>query len=218
MLPNKEYGKNWFNINKVFYSNKKEREKILALPVSNPYKELYQDTKSWWRIVDPKLIFPESDELRTGTKYYRENIVSAENFHDEINGYFHDNTYIHYGKGHKYLTWYNINIDINFNYVEHYYPKVANQNLLEAELYDGYDYSFNSGRLKLTDGRLMRIILQERDDDGDGTVPSSSMHLDRKNGIRSITIIDSMDHGSSYNHILSRLVTVYGICKMVNSK
>lgn len=52
---------------------------------------------------------------------------------------------------------------------------------------------------------------------GDGTVPASSMHLEDNNQVKAVTVIDNIEHRASYGRELSRLATLYGICRIVDT-
>lgn len=219
LLPNKQYGAGWLTINKVNDGTyKHHHEQLIKLPLENPYQEIYRDTESWWRIVDPELVMPESSHLQEKIGFYNKNIKEAERFHDEIADFFHSETYIHYGQSQKHKTWYKINIDVNkvpYSIFGEWYPIAKNDEILRGKLAIPFRFGSNVGDVEVSLNRRLHAELSARDDAGDGTVPASSMHLDNSNKVKAVTIIDHIEHGASYNHELSRLATLYGICRIV---
>ena len=215
LLPNKLYGRNWLNIKRVGGVNRT----VLSLPKKNPYKEIYMNTSSWWRVVDIDLIKPGGDR-KVSEAFYSNNISEAELFHDDIEGYFHKETYVHYGKGSgKNKTWYSIDIQVQSYFWGDDY---SDDDLINSKMISRYGFSSNSAIISkssladwLADCR--EVTLSEKDDKGDGTVPVSSMHLDEHSNVKAFTVIQDIGHASEYNYKNSRVVALYGICKIVNS-
>lgn len=211
LLPNKQYGLNWLTITTYIEENKK-RSPILSLPLKNPYAEIYNDTTSWWKVVEPELVMPEGN-ADNGKKFYLENIKMAEIFHDNINNYFHKETYLYYGKGESYKTWYKIDISVDSsNYL-------TIEEILTAKLHDNYSYYTNGGTISLKNGEYANVSLSQKDDCGDGTVPSSSMHTSYlREKVKKVMVIDNIEHSASYNDECSQLATLYGICNIINQE
>lgn len=229
LLPNKMYGRKWFNI--ISTENRETPKTVLSLPLNNPYNEIYSNTKAWWRVVDASLVMPEKEDEKIGEHFYKENLAFAEIFHDEMNDYYHDETYIHYGKSGRNKTWYNIDIDISFaniyasegygygfiSLINNTKYSPSDKEIIDAVPLDRYTYWFNSMDVYIG-GRIEgQATLRQYNDAGDGTVPSSSMWLKGSGKVNSIIEIDNIEHGSSYNHEVSRLATLYGVCKIVEN-
>lgn len=214
LLPNKNYGKGWFNVNRVSGVWDKKEENLLSLPKLNPYAEIYRDTKSWWRLITPEKIMPESSDIDKAMALYLSNVSSSEVFHDELNSFFHDQTYIHYGQSESQKTWFNISFNVNLlmsSKVDH----ANREDILNGKLLRDYGYANNASYIEAKNGAVVAVKIKKRDGRGDGTVPADSMHLTLGNGVRSITVIDNIVHGASYDHDLCRLATLYGICEIV---
>lgn len=238
LLPNKRYGKNWL---KIFKKNmKNESKNLFSLPKHNPYKEIYMDTDSWWRVVNPNYIFPEKKDMKEAISFYYKNLVIAENFHDELSDFFHPNSHIFYGKSEKNKTWYIININIDNNILGHEEKPIrtvglddpfstynnislysgremADNDILKAKLVKEYSFEENKGEIKSINGDIVRISLGNRDDAGDATVPSSSMHLENINSLKSVGVINNIEHGAAFNHHLVLASTIYSIFNIVKS-
>lgn len=61
------------------------------------------------------------------------------------------------------------------------------------------------------DGNNVFVILCERDDDGDATVPSSSMHIENISGLQSVRVINNIEHGAAFNNNLALKITICSI-------
>lgn len=163
---------------------------------------------------------PELTNLDEKKKFYRTNINAAERFHDEIAGYFHPETYVHYGQSQRYPTWYKVNIDVCDEPVVLYSERhgtVSNDKILNGKMVSSFGFASNVAEVRLSTNERVTAELSGRDDAGDGTVPASSMHLESNDQVKAVTVIDNIKHGASYNDELSRLSTLYSICKIVKS-
>lgn len=73
---------------------------VLRLPEGNPY-DLYRDTKSWYRMIDPALADPAKKYINAPggvEKAITEAINQAEKFHTKtLDTYYHPNSYAFYG-------------------------------------------------------------------------------------------------------------------------
>lgn len=95
LLPNHMYPRPWL-LFRAEWKDDPIRE-ILQLPKGNPY-DLYRDTMSWYRMIDPNLVDPANLFQGDALSAIRQAINKAEAFHTRIlDSYYHPNTYAFYG-------------------------------------------------------------------------------------------------------------------------
>ena len=106
LAPNQRYngGKPWLFVRDT-------HGKILkALPQSgDPYKEIYADSQSAWRAINPEWLNPAGISGK-GLVDYAKTVKVAKGYHTQLGGYVHPQTYAHYSNdtGHKAwgtVTW-----------------------------------------------------------------------------------------------------------------
>ncbi|MDI3261870.1 MAG: hypothetical protein QJR11_03580 [Fulvimonas sp.] len=103
LAPSKRYsdGKPWLFI-------KDRQGKVLkALPEhSDPYAEIYLDTTHVWRAVNPKWLDPTRMYDDGDAQFAFEKVVKkARDYHDQLGGKLHPNTYAHWGADTDQKTW-----------------------------------------------------------------------------------------------------------------
>jgi hypothetical protein len=108
LLPNHLYPRPWLHVSLVSRVNNKDVPRdVVHLPVDNPY-DLYRDTRSWYRLIDPKLVDP-AGKYKSESEVVdriRKAMNSAEYFHREVLGtYYHPNTYAFYGSDTAYMSF-----------------------------------------------------------------------------------------------------------------
>jgi hypothetical protein len=78
---------------------------ILALPVGSSY-DLYRDTSSWYRMIDPALADPANKYDGKVLDKIKRAINQAEKFHSRILGtYYHKNTFAFFGADGDYKSF-----------------------------------------------------------------------------------------------------------------
>lgn len=108
LLPTKHYPPGWLRFE---YRNGKETKELMpALPVSNPYEEIYSKTvkEVWWGMIDEKLIDPAgltSSADATSINAYRRVLKTAMTFHDTVQLKCHPVTYAHFGSDPKHVSF-----------------------------------------------------------------------------------------------------------------
>jgi hypothetical protein len=108
LLPTKHYPSGWLRFE--YRSDKETKELMPALPVSDPYEEIYSKTvkDAWWGMVDETLIDPANLSAKTDRKplgSYRIAITKAMNFHDTLQLACHPVTYAHFGSDPKHVSF-----------------------------------------------------------------------------------------------------------------
>jgi pimeloyl-ACP methyl ester carboxylesterase len=96
LLPNEQYPKPWLFASVMVRATQTPKD-ILPLPVGSPY-DLYRDTASWYRMIDPGLADPADKYKGKVSARIKRAIDQAEKFHSQILGnYYHKNTYAFFG-------------------------------------------------------------------------------------------------------------------------
>ncbi|QNA88944.1 hypothetical protein G4G28_11420 [Massilia sp. Dwa41.01b] len=113
LLPNHLYPRPWLLVKTLSRVNNEDKEQqVLALPAGDPY-EMYRDTESWYRVINPHLADPAGlfkNQPGGVAGVIRKAIDAAEHMHREIltvaeseekgtagSPYYHPNTYAFYG-------------------------------------------------------------------------------------------------------------------------
>jgi len=108
LLPTKHYPPGWLRFE---YRNGKEAKELMpALPVSDPYEEIYSKTvkDAWWGMIDENLLDPANLSAKTDRKplkSYRIAITKAMNFHNTLQLSCHPVTYAHFGSDPKHVSF-----------------------------------------------------------------------------------------------------------------
>lgn len=186
LLPNHLYAKPWLFLRTVATLNKKDTyHDLVGLPRGDPY-DLYRDTKSWYRMINPALADPAGlyAEKEGGVAaIIGAAIDEAERFHKQVltksvekDGkkskvpYYHDNTYVFYGADNEHRTYSRISW-LARETTGDKVPLTAS-NIQKAKL---FGHAPNGGREVEVEGRYrLRFELEPQDAPGDDTVPEQS--------------------------------------------
>lgn len=212
LLPSKLYGPGWLKIAMPGGSHK-------ALPEADPYKEIYEQKDSWWRLMNPAWVDPASgltrEERDDSWDKYLSNLDKAAFFHGKLGATHHTQTCVHYSadndkhKAYGSLTWGPAKGEVTGNVAP---PECTT--FTEA----------NSGEVTLTgvtvrDGRMSyptaKFTLSDQDEAGDGTVPVRSARA--LNATVEIAAAHSAgyDHQDGYGDHRTRELTAYAIVRTV---
>lgn len=113
LLPSKAYnkGKPWLFLNGSGLKNGKNlQENEVALPESDPYKEIYKADGVWWEMVKEELIDPANMVKRDNPdksvkSIYKLKINDVQTFHSKITNRYHPCTYANYGHDPKFSSF-----------------------------------------------------------------------------------------------------------------
>lgn len=232
LLPSKEYGSNWLRI-------KDSAGNIMTnLPKVDPYSEIYLCRDKWWGLVNDEWLRPK-DGKPIDWKEYKLNIAAAQQFHSDLSGKFHYNTYVFYGAGDaKQASFEKITWLLRKGSDPHDGTTVAESQVT----------SFGHNRIRKEGGPTLyiggrtvehfipisnfytpsstiqyetsnwEISCQMQDSVGDGTVPAHSGAAPRAAGgsaIRQQFRLKGFSHEPAYKDDVAKQVTHYSITKIV---
>jgi pimeloyl-ACP methyl ester carboxylesterase len=212
LLPNHLYPRPWLHLRTVSVVNKeKQYHDWVNLPDGNPYV-FYRDVDSWYRLIDPALADPAK---LYGTKGPGLAIAAAlrqaERFHtQQLDSYYHPNTYAYYGADASNPTFNRISWIANDKPVASRValtPAMVRSARPRVRLPDG-------GRCVEVAGQILEFSPDVQDGPGDGTVPGQS-GAGANHAAKQVFPINGLQHQDSYglDHILE--LTQHLIAKIV---
>ena len=187
LAPNQFYGANWLRVH-----NKTTGKLVFSLPpleesgLCNPYREIYLQRDYWWRLTEPELIAPDAPEgdgraeaLDIEWENYEKVVMTAKGFHEELDGYFHRNSYVHYGGSPDVDSWANVHWELTP--LSSPYDRIGpahSEDVLTGTMRsgDGNPYTKRGGEtwLRTAQGYSFKAVLPKGADSGDGVVPYNS--------------------------------------------
>lgn len=228
LLPNHLYGNNWL----IARWEKAKGEVLMQLPQKNdPYNEIYAVSDKWWRLMDPYLIDPTSNDVAQTWDKYLFNLQKAKKFHADLGDYYFTPTYVHYGSGKETPAWNKVTWIITplKNSTMLWSPKPSQHqvstlalksdtrtnNLIvnNLETAGKIAYSrFDGQGVVGADyaGDAYRAFMDSQDEGGDGTVPSHSGQAPTTH-VKFTAKLKGFSHGTSYDNKTVRAVTVHSI-------
>lgn len=228
LAPNQLYngGQPW-----LFVKNAQGRT-IKALPERrDPYTEIFRDTQSPWRAINPEWLNPADlpvPEGATNLDSYFETVSKAEEYHTLLGGRVHPKTYGHYGEDAQEKAWGTITwrVAAGRTYIPpSFYGSMPLPQWIEdknGDVGDPSTWQFertpsdSERSLRSSHGEL-RMTVQPPNDAGDGTVPAaaSGAQLLHASGCQLICRQAGYDHQGSYNHNDVRLSVLDNIVRIV---
>ncbi|MDP3673247.1 MAG: hypothetical protein Q8R69_26575, partial [Telluria sp.] len=205
LLPNHLYPGPWLLV--TTKRSKGDDNHHLDLPVGNPY-DLYRDTTSWYRMVNPALADP-ADIYKGGVgRAIKTAVDQAERFHTKVlDSYYHPNTYAFYSGDAGRRTYGQC--------------RWISSTPLGGMSIDGvnngkFESYTNSGGRNVTfkGGKAHHFMLMEQDANGDGTVPLQS-GAGPEGKVRQAFRTRGYDHGGSMRSDAMLLLTQHLIVKIV---
>jgi len=209
LLPTKQYPKGWLQVRR---RDPRRDQNVLALPVSDPYAEIYRERGQWWRLMDPELIDPLAQSRDPWVAYLKKLNV-AEVFHDDLSDYFHPQSWVHYGADPRQRAWGIVRWGAGNNL-----QKVSDEEMRNARLLnDNFEGRVN---LKVPDERkpgahqfFWSHTISSPESDGDGTVPQESGRAG-EGKVKFVARMRGFDHQGSYGNAQVQSLTLYCIAKI----
>ena len=221
LLPNRQYQDN--DNNEQWLSIIEKGKRLIPLPKSDPYKEIYrvkatgkeikeQADRKVWGLIDPDLLDPsftpststtenlsdgdteDGDNQNQPWDHYLNELAKAEAFHQQLGLKYHSNTFAFHGFGHDSAD--KIEMQVESVWLEkNPYPKRGFR-----------------GRYLNDKGEKRRAILQQPAGRGDGTVPSSSgAALDESINQKPTPLTVKTKHESAYNNKTTRRFVIQSV-------
>lgn len=212
LLPNHLYPQPWLHICLVSRVNNKDvQREVVHLPVGNPY-DMYRDTRSWYRLIDPVLADPAknyNDETEV-IDMIRKAVNNAERFHRQVlDTYYHPNTYAFYGADPEHMSfgavrWVARDPGAGAVFTESNVRGAATA-----------DYTPTGGRRVRVEGRTdLNFVPARQDVAGDGTVPHQS-GAGPRGKVSQLFDIRGFDHQGAFNSDAILMLTQHLIVKLV---
>jgi pimeloyl-ACP methyl ester carboxylesterase len=212
LLPNHLYPRPWLHLRTVSATGgKKTWRDWVNLPQQGSY-DLYRDTTSWYRLIDPALADPGGLHREAGVNNaIRTALDEAERFHvDELDDYYHPNTYAYYGADATRRTFSRI------SWIADETPASGRVALNPASVAQGKQQvrALDGGRGVDVGGCMLTFVPDTQDAAGDGTVPEVS---GRCTGgvLKRIFATRGFSHQNSYDPDYMVLLTQHLVVKIV---
>lgn len=216
LLPNHLYQQPWLRVRVMVpagatamrYGNKDDNVRtryephdclqLPSPPSQNPY-DLYRDTNSWYRLVDPALADPAAKyRMKKGgvRKAIEAAVDVAEKFHRNLGAYYHPNTYVFYGDDPSRLSYGRVTW-VARQQAGAGAPLSASSVAKATFLGRGKD----GQRRVLVEGKTkFEFALEAQDAAGDGTVPRQSGAGATPHSVKQVFATRGYDHQDSYNN------------------
>lgn len=209
LLPNNRYPKPWLHA--TFDSGDGTRLAHLSLPSPNGnVYDMYRDTSSWYRMIDPALADPATKFSDANEVAYqiKTAITKAESFHTEVLGdYYHPNSYAFYGNDVGQLSF----GSCRWNAIE----KIAApaQGVLATGKIVSSDPETGRRTVKFSNGASIQFTHSIQDGPGDGTVPHQS-GMGPAQRVKYLFGTKGYDHQGSYSNQAMLALTLQLIARI----
>lgn len=231
LLPSQRYTEQWLRV------LDDKGQTILSLPKDGKtaYDSIYREKKQWWGLVNEKWLSP-TEGAPIKWNQYLNNIQTAEDFHAELAGKFHPNSYVFYGadggkqKSFEKVYW---RMRTGFEYDKKSSPTAAtvkgmrhddlrisgsNPAYVGGETKVAQSYGMGPGAVYETSDWTLHCEMQ--DGIGDGTVPCSSGAAPKTDGgarIKQQFKLTGFGHEPAYHDPQAQRATLYAINKIVGA-
>jgi pimeloyl-ACP methyl ester carboxylesterase len=229
LLPSQEYGRKWLRIADETGAT------VKSLPLVDPYTEIYLRKDRWWGLIREEWLTPKD-----GTAIQWGNFVKnrAMDFHTELAGKYHPNTFVFYGASDgkqasfETIRW---NMKRGFGMSRESTLQLSQPVDLSHDQVreDGANKIYVGGESKVEtvgsadpfgapystamETSFWEIACGMQDGRGDGTVPVSSGKAPRASGGRNILQqfgLAGFSHEPAFQHPIAQQVTYYAITKI----
>jgi pimeloyl-ACP methyl ester carboxylesterase len=219
LLPSERYGADWLKASV-------DGKKVMSLPKSDPYAEIYTVQDKWYRLINPEWINPA---LAKGPSVDETNIrlLQAQEFHQDIGAVYHPETYLSYGMDEKQkawgdITWHTMRASIFGGGMSQMlvYERLSIESPAANWLVIDDDGDgaivLNDGLPQNDPGQRFRAEIEEPAQIGDGTVPAerSAQEPVRQGKARVAFQQTGYEHQNSYKDDAVMSSTLHAICKI----
>lgn len=212
LLPSRDYGMGWLRI--------RDGERLVELPASDPYSEIYTVRATWWGLCDDQLLNPLDPGKKTVERdwnIFTDLILNkVKPFHLAISGKYHANTYAFYGDDEKHLAYGNV------TWVQQTPPILRGDIPPTTDLLGkrGNDDPASGGQMIGTmqneKSTFFTFVLRDAEEHGDGTVPVRSGRAPSQR-VHVCKAFAGIDHEGAYKLDATRLFTLHAITRIVQS-
>jgi pimeloyl-ACP methyl ester carboxylesterase len=219
LLPTKHYPPGWLRFESRHGGETKEL--MPALPVSDPYEEIYSRTVKdvWWGMIDEALIDPAgltSSGDAGPINAYRRALKAAKTFHETVQLQCHPVTYAHFGSDPKQVSFGRV------TWVTSDALPVRSAGLLPAAQAASHTKLGVSTLMLGEETATFKLMSHEpasaadKTNAGDGTVPLASGQLITKcSPSPKVFSMTGFDHQMSYGNLHVQKNVLYCIAKIV---
>jgi pimeloyl-ACP methyl ester carboxylesterase len=212
LLPNHLYPGPWMHVCLLSRVNNKDVPRdVVHLPAGNPY-DLYRDTQSWYRLIDPRLVDPAGKYKGEPAikERFRKAINSAEYFHREVvDTYYHPNTYAFYGADPAHMSF----GAMRWVARDPGGGAVFTEGNLRGAALAGFRETVGR-RVKVEGKTLLDFVPARQDIGGDGTVPPQS-GAGPRGKVKQLFEIRGLDHQGTFKNEAVLLLTQHLVAKLV---
>ncbi len=211
LLPNHLYPQPWLHVCLVSKVNNKDvPREVVHLPAGNPY-DMYRDTHSWYRLIDPELADPAKRYSETEViDVLRKAVNNAEHFHREVlDTYYHPNTYAFYGADPEHMSF----GAVRWVARDPAAGGVFTESNIKSAAWTGYGAS-GGRRVRVEKRNDLHFVPARQDVAGDGTVPHQS-GAGPRGKVSQLFDVRGIDHQGAYNNDAILMLTQHLIVKLV---
>ncbi|WP_339493148.1 esterase/lipase family protein [Pseudomonas sp. EA_15y_Pfl2_R67] len=232
LLPTQDYAPGWLRL-----IDERGGPAMPRQPAKDPYEEIYLRRDRWWGLLREEWLAPKDGDPITW-KDFADNILSAKEFHQDIAGSYHPQTYVYYGNDDKHpsfesITW-KMRRGSRLNGPHASSPDAFTVSSLQMHEVrdDGRSPVYVGGQaeavpplrgdpdapVRTVQTSYWELHCQMQDGAGDGTVPVSSgrapIRQARKDSVRQQVQAPGFDHEASYANPLTQQFTLYSLIKI----
>lgn len=218
LLPNQLYPRPWLHVRVVRNpapGAQQTASDYLHLPTeseSNPY-ELYRDTTSWYRLINPALADPAglySTRRENVKREIMKAIAVAEDFHYWLADYYHPATFAYYGEDQSHPAYGQIRWTAHQAATSPYVMTPANIRKARYLVHE----PDGARTVEIDDKSILTFAIEPQESRGDDTVSYQSAGGPRGK-VKQLFPTRGYRHQESYKHPDSLLLTRYCIVKLV---
>ncbi|WP_223530720.1 esterase/lipase family protein [Pseudomonas sp. GL-R-19] len=232
LLPTQDYAPGWLRL-----IDERGGPAMPRQPEKDPYEEIYLRRDRWWGLLREEWLAPKDGDPITW-KDFADNIRSAKEFHQDIAGSYHPQTYVYYGNDDKHPSFESITWEMRrgsrLNGPHASSPDAFTVSSLQMHEVrdDGRSPLYVGGQaeavpplrgdpdapVRTVQTSYWELHCRMQDGAGDGTVPVSSgrapVRQARKDSIRQQVQAPGFDHEASYANPLTQQFTLYSLIKI----
>ena len=232
LLPTHDYAPGWLRL-----IDERGGPAMPRQPEKDPYEEIYLRRDRWWGLLREEWLAPKDGDPITW-KDFADNIRSAKDFHQDIAGSYHPQTYVYYGNDDKHPSFESITWEMRrgsrLNGPHASSPDAFTVSSLQMHEVrdDGRSPAYVGGQaeavpplrgdpdapVRTVQTSYWELHCRMQNGAGDGTVPVSSgrapIRQARKDSIRQQVQAPGFDHEASYANPLTQQFTLYSLIKI----